>query len=63
MHPRATIAAATTDNAISFPPLRKYLDDYQDPSKVGSIATIKQELDETKIVLHKTIESVSSSPT
>jgi len=32
------------------------------PSKVGCIANIKQELDETKIILHKTIESVSSSP-
>ena len=31
---------------------------YQDPSQADSIMKVQQELDETKIVLHKTIESV-----
>ena len=31
---------------------------YQDPQQADSILKIQKELDETKIVLHKTIESV-----
>ncbi len=31
---------------------------YQDPQQADSIMKIQKELDETKIVLHKTIESV-----
>ena len=31
---------------------------YQDPTQADSIMKIQKELDETKIVLHKTIESV-----
>ena len=31
---------------------------YQDPAQADSIMKIQKELDETKIVLHKTIESV-----
>ena len=31
---------------------------YQDPQQADSIMRIQKELDETKIVLHKTIESV-----
>ena len=57
----ASVAVIPANNEVDFPQLRKYLNDYQDPSKAGSIATIKQELDETKVILHKTIESVSFS--
>jgi hypothetical protein len=57
----ASVPTIPANNEVDFPPLRKYLHDYQDPSKAGSIATIKQELDETKVILHKTIESVSFS--
>jgi synaptobrevin family protein YKT6 len=42
----------------SFPDLRKYLAESQNPEDVSSIMKIQRELDETKIVLHKTIESV-----
>jgi synaptobrevin family protein YKT6 len=42
----------------SFPELRRYLDEAQNPEEVSSIMKIQRELDETKIVLHKTIESV-----
>ena len=40
------------------PELREYLTKYQDPQQADSILKIQKELDETKIVLHKTIESV-----
>lgn len=40
------------------PELRDYLAKYQDPEQADSILKIQKELDETKIVLHKTIESV-----
>jgi len=46
---------------ISFPPLKEYITKYQDPQQADSIMKIQKELDETKIVLHKTIESVSRS--
>lgn len=41
-----------------FPELAQYIDKYQDPSQVDSIFKIQQELAETKIVIHKTIESM-----
>jgi len=44
--------------SISFPQLQTYLQKYQDPRQADTIMRVQQELDETKIVLHKTIESV-----
>jgi synaptobrevin family protein YKT6 len=38
--------------------LKDYIVKYQDPQQADSIMKIQKELDETKIVLHKTIESV-----
>ena len=46
------------DNACPLPQLKEYIHKYQDPSQADSIMKIQKELDETKIVLHKTIESV-----
>jgi synaptobrevin homolog YKT6 len=46
------------DNACPLPQLKEYILKYQDPSQADSIMKIQKELDETKIVLHKTIESV-----
>jgi hypothetical protein len=43
---------------MSFPELKDYIQKYQDPQQADSIMKIQKELDETKIVLHKTIESV-----
>ncbi|KAK7052389.1 snare protein [Favolaschia claudopus] len=43
---------------ISFPELATYLSRYQDPRQADTIMRVQAELDETKIVLHKTIESV-----
>ncbi|KAK3333179.1 Longin-like domain-containing protein [Podospora appendiculata] len=56
--PIATINSATTDNSIPFPALAEFIKTYQDPNQASSIAKIQQELDETKIVLHKAIDSV-----
>lgn len=44
--------------AISFPQIHEYLRQYQDPKNADAIMRVQQELDETKVVLHKTIESV-----
>ncbi|KAL1977810.1 hypothetical protein VTN31DRAFT_669 [Thermomyces dupontii] len=45
-------------NSCPLPQLKDYIVKYQDPSQADSIMKIQRELDETKIVLHKTIESV-----
>lgn len=50
--------ADSSRNPVTFPALRTYITTYQDPQQVDSIMKIQKELDETKIVLHKTIESV-----
>jgi synaptobrevin len=49
---------ATGTPTIAMPELKEYLTKYQDPHQADSIMRIQKELDETKIVLHKTIESV-----
>ncbi|KAG7290795.1 hypothetical protein NEMBOFW57_000798 [Staphylotrichum longicolle] len=56
--PLDTIRAANKDGAVSFPALQEYLNNYQDANQASSIAKIQQELDETKIILHKAIDSV-----
>ncbi|KAH9815264.1 Longin-like domain-containing protein [Melampsora americana] len=45
-------------SGIKFPTLDEYLVKYQDPKQADTIMKVQQELDETKIILHKTIESV-----
>ncbi|PWN38942.1 putative YKT6-snare protein for endoplasmic reticulum-golgi transport [Ceraceosorus guamensis] len=45
------------DNAV-FPQAQDYVNRYQDPRQADQIMKVQQELDETKIVLHKTIDSV-----
>ncbi|KAI9836112.1 MAG: hypothetical protein M1819_001728 [Sarea resinae] len=48
----------TSSPKLTFPELNEYITKYQDPQQADSIMKIQRELDETKIVLHKTIESV-----
>ncbi|ROW09433.1 hypothetical protein VMCG_02464 [Cytospora schulzeri] len=48
----------TGEPRLAMPQLKEYLNKYQDPHQADSILKIQKELDETKIVLHKTIESV-----
>lgn len=55
-HPRSEWADSSP--TLSFPELEDYIKKYQDPQQADSIMKIQKELDETKIVLHKTIESV-----
>ncbi|CAK7223104.1 palmitoyltransferase [Sporothrix curviconia] len=55
--PRSAWATGEHPN-VSFPELKEYIVKYQDPQQADSIMKIQQQLDETKIVLHKTIESV-----
>ncbi|KAL9104628.1 MAG: hypothetical protein Q9163_000432 [Psora crenata] len=50
--------ASPNPPVLPFPPLKEYIEKYQDPQQADSILKIQKELDETKIVLHKTIESV-----
>ena len=49
---------ANSNAEVPFPALKEYITKYQDPQQADSIMKIQKELDETKIVLHKTIESV-----
>lgn len=51
-------AFANSSPKLDFPQLKEYIVKYQDPQQADSIMKIQKELDETKIVLHKTIESV-----
>lgn len=44
--------------SLHYDKLDQYISKYQDPSQADSIMKVQQELDETKIVLHKTIEGV-----
>ncbi|PNY25027.1 Synaptobrevin ykt6, partial [Tolypocladium capitatum] len=55
-HPRSSWADGQPQ--IVMPEIKDYLTKYQDPQQADSIMKIQKELDETKIVLHKTIESV-----
>jgi len=41
-----------------FPELAEFLEKYQDPKKADAMTKIQSELDETKIILHNTIEAV-----
>lgn len=48
----------TTTPDLNYSQLETYLKKYQDPSQADSIMKVQQELDDTKVVLHKTIEGV-----
>lgn len=56
-YPRSAFAA-NPPPTLDFPTLKEYITKYQDPQQADSILKIQKELDETKIVLHQTIESV-----
>ncbi|KAL5547420.1 hypothetical protein UlMin_002651 [Ulmus minor] len=49
---------ATADGTQSWPFLNDALAKYQDPAEADKLLKIQRELDETKIILHKTIDSV-----
>ncbi|KAI3321503.1 snare-like protein [Xylariaceae sp. AK1471] len=53
-----TMPPGRKDGDVSFPFLRECLDTYQDPAQASNISAIQHNLDETKIMLHKTIDAV-----
>ncbi|ORY84364.1 snare Ykt6 [Protomyces lactucae-debilis] len=55
-HPRSKWAMGQPK--LPMPELSTYLVKYQDPKQADTIMRVQQELDETKIILHKTIDSV-----
>ncbi|KAJ2897078.1 YKT6-SNARE for endoplasmic reticulum-golgi transport [Zalerion maritima] len=55
-NPRSSFASGNP--TLNFPELEDYILRYQNPQEADNITKIQKELDETKIVLHKTIESV-----
>ena len=55
-YPRSTWA--NSNPTLAFPELQQYLAKFQNPQAADNIMKIQKELDETKVILHKTIESV-----
>ncbi|EGW34806.1 uncharacterized protein SPAPADRAFT_57881 [Spathaspora passalidarum NRRL Y-27907] len=59
LHPSNEYAnIEATNSSLAYDQLEVYVKKYQDPSQADSIMKVQQELDETKVVLHKTIEGV-----
>ncbi|ORZ30839.1 Longin-like domain-containing protein [Catenaria anguillulae PL171] len=57
--PADTWSTLTPSTASAqFPVLRETLNKYQDPHAADNLMRVQRELDETKVILHKTIESV-----
>ncbi|KAG8845580.1 hypothetical protein FRB96_002333 [Tulasnella sp. 330] len=55
----AVPVASRSDTSLApFPAIHSYLSKYQDPKQADNIMKVQAELDETKIILHQTIESV-----
>ncbi|KAH8595304.1 snare Ykt6 [Bisporella sp. PMI_857] len=55
-YPRS--AWATSNPTLEFPQLKDYIMKYQYPEQIEGFTKIQKDLDDTRIVLHKTIESV-----
>ncbi|KAJ3208632.1 palmitoyltransferase [Entophlyctis luteolus] len=57
--PRSQFASMSPANTASvYPDLRAQLMQYQDPHAADPLLRVQRDLDETKIVLHKTMESL-----
>ena len=50
--------AQDADNALAQPILEGALARYQDPASADKLTKIQRDLDETKVILHQTIDSV-----
>lgn len=57
-HPVSSFRTTTAPKSILFPELKDYITKYQNPENADSLMKIQKELDETKVVLHKTIEQM-----
>ncbi|KAL2653111.1 hypothetical protein R1flu_021239 [Riccia fluitans] len=51
-------SARTEDNNEPWPFLQEALQKYQNPAEADNLLKIQKDLDETKVILHKTIEGV-----
>lgn len=59
LHPKSDWENIDKANeTLQYGQLEVYLKKYQDPTQADSIMKVQQELDDTKVVLHKTIEGV-----
>lgn len=50
--------ATINESNVHFPKCEQYLRDYQNPKECDAMTKIQNDLDETKIILHNTIEAV-----
>ncbi|XP_076464822.1 synaptobrevin homolog YKT6-like [Babylonia areolata] len=50
--------AVLKESSVDFPQVQEYLQKYQNPKEADAMTKIQSELDETKIILHNTIEAV-----
>lgn len=57
LFPSGSWRQATQDGGCPFPKLDEYVEKYQDPHNADTLMKIMKDLDETKIILHKTIDS------
>lgn len=48
----------TANTCEKFPALTEWLNKYQDPQKADNLTRVQRELDETKVVLHQTLEGL-----
>lgn len=59
LHPKSDWENIDKANeTLQYGQLEAYLKKYQDPTQADSIMKVQQELDDTKVVLHKTIEGI-----
>ncbi|CAI7660056.1 unnamed protein product [Penicillium pancosmium] len=55
-YPRAAVDPSPTENSYPLSaPIKEWIQKYDNPENADSIVKIQQELDSTKIVLHKTV--------
>lgn len=52
------VSSFQSGGKVPFPKLKEYITKYQDPQQADNIMKIQKDLDETKILMKKTIESV-----
>lgn len=57
-HPRPKWERLAEGQTLPFPELEQYIARYQDPKQADTIMRVQQDLDETKQVLHKSIDQL-----
>jgi synaptobrevin homolog YKT6 len=54
----APTTSPVTIPVTPFPALKTFMQKYQDPHEADAILKVQRDIDETKVILHKTIESM-----